>query len=242
MRKSILKKLLLKTLIILIITISLATQMALETKAASKEEVLLEGHSFHMPSTYNHSNSSSAYFTDVPTSHWAAKYIYSLVEDGIIKGKTPTLFAPQDKITRAELTVLLFRLSGEKAPSTKVHFDDVANTAWFAQELSWAIEAGIIESEGQKRFSPQQAVNRQDMAVMLFRYLIGRGFAQPPRERLHRFSDEESISAYAAEAVSALQLAELITGYEDGSFRPQGSISRAEAAKLLVLIKQSYFF
>ncbi|MCL1974814.1 MAG: S-layer homology domain-containing protein, partial [Firmicutes bacterium] len=176
------------------------------------------------------------YFSDVPPTHWAAVYIYDLVKNGIIKGKTPSLFAPQDNLTRAELTVLLFRMSRETAPLLKYSFDDVSHTAWYAPELAWAVQEGIIEGMAEKRFAPQKAVNRQDMAVMLYRFIGKRGFALPPQERIDFFSDEGSISQYAIEAVAALHLGGLIKGYEDNSFRPKAAITRAEAAKLLASI------
>jgi hypothetical protein len=185
---------------------------------------------------YEEAEQYKAYFTDVPAEHWAASYIYGLAEQGVIRGKTPALFVPNDSLTRAELTAMLFRLSGEELPQAAAAFADVAETAWYARELTWAVEAGIIRGVGEQRFAPQQAVSRQDMALMLMRYAIGRSLALPPREQLHTFSDDAAIGAYAAQAVSALQLAGLIKGYEDGSFRPQGKVSRAEAAKLLALI------
>ena len=177
-------------------------------------------------------------FSDVPENHWAAKYIYSLAERGVIKGKTPALFAPQDSLSRAELTALLCRLSGEEPPQAAPHFTDVPETAWYAKELAWAVEAGIIKGVGENRFAPQLAVSRQDMALMLLRYAAYLGLDLPAAEPAHAFSDAAAVSAYAREAVAALQAAGLTGGYEDNSFRPQNKISRAEAAKLLFLIDE----
>jgi hypothetical protein len=74
---------------------------------------------------------------------------------------------------------------------------------------------------------------------MLTRYAAYRGLKLPPTEKQRTFIDAGNIRPYAAEAVTALQLAGLISGYTDGSFRPQGNVSRAEAAKLLALIEES---
>lgn len=176
-----------------------------------------------------------AYFSDVPAGHWAAAYIYALAARGVINGKTPTLFAPNDSLTRAELTALLCRLSGETALPAQSQFSDVADGVWYAGELNWAVEAGIIQGLGDGRFAPGQPVSRQDMVVMLKRYADYQGLDLSPQENLRVFSDGAAIAAYATEAVKDMQLAGIVGGYEDGSFRPTGPVSRAEAAKMLAL-------
>jgi hypothetical protein len=179
----------------------------------------------------------NACFSDVPKSHWAASYIYSLAERGVINGRTATLFSPEASLTRAELAVLLARLSEEELPQAKIHFVDVIDKAWYAQELTWAVKADIIHGVGDNRFAPQQAVSRQDMAVMLLRYATYNSMVLPTTKEARTFSDNAVISAYARDAIAALQLAGFVGGYEDGSFRPKGNISRAEAAKLLAMIE-----
>ena len=190
--------------------------------------------------SYEETRQLNANFTDVPNSHWAASYIYSLVEQGVIKGKTPVLFGPEDNLTRAELVALLARLGGVEPSQDVSGFADVAKTAWYAQELTWAVKGGVIEGVGDNRFAPLQAVSRQDMAVMMMRFAAYRGLKLPPKEQTRTFSDDADISAYARDAVASLQLAGFVGGYEDGSFKPQGSISRAEAAKLLALLNDMY--
>jgi hypothetical protein len=109
-------------------------------------------------------------FTDVPTTSFANTAIAWLVEAGITTGTTPTTFSPNNKVTRAETAVFLWRNAGKPAPAGQQNFTDVPTTNFANTAISWLVEAGITTGTTPTTFSPNNKVNRAEMAVFLWRY------------------------------------------------------------------------
>jgi hypothetical protein len=98
--------------------------------------------------------------------------------------------------------------------------------------VKWAYDTGVITGmDG--RFDPDAPVKRQDIAVMLVRYVEkSTTHTLPLTGSTSEFTDSAEISPYAASAVTAMRRAGIIGG-NDGSFRPHGNATRAEAAKMI---------
>jgi hypothetical protein len=184
-------------------------------------------------------------FSDVPPGHWAAPYIYSLAERGIIKGKTATLFAPGDSLTRAELVTILYRYEGEAelnhpgAGATPPkegnnHFSDVPAGQWYTNAIMWAAEKGIITGYDNGLFGINNSVTREQFAAILYRYAQSKGLDTSPSADLAGYSDAGQISAYAAAAMKWAKATELINGRTSSTLAPKGKATRAEAATLLM--------
>ena len=109
-------------------------------------------------------------FTDVPTTSFANTAISWLVEAGITTGTTPTTFSPNNKVTRAQMAVFLHRNAGAPAPAGQQNFTDVPTTNFANTAISWLVEAGITTGTTPTTFSPNNKVNRAEMAVFLWRY------------------------------------------------------------------------
>ena len=175
-------------------------------------------------------------FRDVPEEHWAYQYITHLAGVGILQGQSEDMFAPAAVVTRAEWVTLLARLSGEVLPLGGDQFDDVPDTAWYAPYVYWALASGIVQGQSENLFAPNDAVSRQDMAVMVVRY--AQYLKQPliPVYAAVTFRDEEQTSIYARAAVTLVQQAGLMQGQENLIFAPTDGATRAEAAKLISLL------
>lgn len=179
----------------------------------------------------------SGKFNDVASDHWAAVYINKLADDGIINGKTVDTFAPNDAITRAEFTAILSRMSGEILPAAaSVAFTDVANDAWYAQNVAWAVNTGITNGISETKFAPNAQISRQEMAVMIIRYVEYQDKALQKNAEALTFADNAQIAAYAKEAVSVMQQAGIISGKGNNMFAPLDNATRAEAAKMLGML------
>lgn len=165
--------------------------------------------------------------------HWAKDYIDKLADANIINGKTENSFLPDDTVTRAEFLTMLFRISKDKSGNKKQSFNDVNENDWYTEAVYWGINSGITAGTGNSLFSPYAKISRQDMAVMLYRYIIYKEYKISYTENLELFRDNEEIAAYATDAIYQIRKLGIINGRENNLFAPSDSATRAEAAKIM---------
>lgn len=173
---------------------------------------------------------NSVKFADMAGYAWAENAVYSLVKKGIVNGIGANEFAPQKNITRAEFTKLIFALVGEEKLSAShgTVFDDVDKNNWYAPYVQRASELGIVTGSG-NLFRPDDYITRQDAAVVIYRTLVSKiSFTAKAS-----FTDAGEIFAYAADAVAYLGGCGIINGMGDGSFSPNSTLTRAQAAVLI---------
>lgn len=178
-------------------------------------------------------------FTDVPEGAWYHDYVYDLVYRGVVNGMTATTYEPEGKLTRAQFVKLL-ACSLADAETLKTYegkhpFKD-SEGHWAEAYIAWAKDKGIVEGVSATEFDPEAPITREQMATIFGRYALKQGIELPkdaaPAES---FPDADKISEYAREFVELMRIAGILNGYEDGTFRPQGNATRAEAAKLFSL-------
>lgn len=169
-------------------------------------------------------------FKDMEGFEWAEEAVTKLFAESIVSGDGSGYFRPRDNITREEfvkMLVLTFNITADE--QTDMTFSDADKEQWYYPYLQTAFSAGVIKGISNDKFGVGMTVSRQDAAAMIFRSM-GLNGAEISEEL---FTDETEISDYALEAVKQLKEMGIISGYEDGSFRPLGTITRAEAAKML---------
>jgi uncharacterized repeat protein (TIGR02543 family) len=177
-------------------------------------------------------------FSDVSDSAWYADYVSFLAARDIVGGNDGT-FSPDSIITRAEFATILARMSGDDLSGyTSSVFTDVAASDWYFAAVQRAYENGVAYGYYGK-FNPNATITRQDIAVMLARYAEKvAGYTLPKTNSAVIFTDSAKISAYASDAVTAMQQAGIIGGNPDGSFAPTASATRAQAAKMIAVLLQ----
>ncbi len=166
-------------------------------------------------------------FEDVPPTYWAYDYIMDLYNAGIINGETPTLFMPENNITRAEFTKIAVSVFGLTATSTTSQFVDVQASDWFAPFVIAATEAGLVNGISDTEFAPNADITREQMATIIGRQM------NMTSSNVMTYPDATSISDYAKSYVAGLSENRLLQGDETGNFRPQANAARSEAATLL---------
>lgn len=178
-------------------------------------------------------------FQDVPSDAWYAEYVTYLAEKSIVSGKTENTFAPNDFVTRAEFVKIIAGVAGADVTSAAgSSFSDVDAGAWYAPYVAWAAENGIVTGSGDK-FNPNSRITRQDMAVIIDRYV--EKLAPKKLENVNDkvdFADNSSISSYAADAVASMQQAGIISEKGANNFAPKDNATRAEACKILAMVMQ----
>lgn len=178
-------------------------------------------------------------FTDVAEDAWYHDYVYDLVYRGVVNGMTATTYEPEGKLTRAQFVKLL-ACSLADAETLKTYegkhpFKD-SEGHWAEAYIAWAKDKGIVEGVSATEFDPEAPITREQMATIFGRYALKQGIELPKSDNAAgSFPDADKISDYAREFVELMRIAGILNGYEDGTFRPQGNATRAEAAKLFSL-------
>ncbi|WP_145317904.1 fibronectin type III domain-containing protein [Paenibacillus xylanexedens] len=155
-----------------------------------------------------------------------------LAEQNIIQGVSETRFEPRRPITRAEFTALIVRLMGVDISANDQHgFQDVTDEDWFAPEIKAAVHHEMVQGMGNGKFAPHALVTREQASKIIAN--VVRKIRPEPLNSRRSFTDQTDVSDWAKEEVEELAGLYMITGYEDGSFRPMQHLSRSEAAALI---------
>ncbi len=167
-------------------------------------------------------------FGDIDNYGWAKEAIEGLYYAGIINGMEEGVFNPSGDVTREQFCKMVVQLFDVLGYETETSFVDVNPDAWYAPYISSAIRAGYVQGQSDEYFGIGESIMRQDMATILFRALGSMGSTA-----VLDFTDNENIAPYAEDAISELVGLGVLNGYEDGSFKPRGTATRAEAAKVI---------
>lgn len=174
-------------------------------------------------------------FTDT-IGHWSEEYVEILYYQGIVEGREPTLFMPNEPITRAELTkIALMSFDYEIPGAATSGFPDVAVGKWYAPIVTAAKRAGIVEGYGDGTFRPGRSINRAE-ALKVF---IKSSGVDRETDVIAPFADVYQEFWYApfVNFAYGLNIVEGMTMYGMKIFAPDSSITRAEAAKLSILLQ-----
>ncbi len=169
-------------------------------------------------------------FGDLDENHWAYEPVAYLAEKGILNGMGDGSFAPDSAVTREQFVKIIVEAFNVEGVTTNA-FTDVEKGRWSEKYILAAFENGIAGGMGNGIFAPEKPVTRQDAAVMLKRVCDKYGIELTNTEKA--FSDDDKIASYAKDSVKALSGAGVINGFEDGTFRPENTLTRAQAAKMI---------
>ena len=174
-------------------------------------------------------------FSDVPEDAWYYEDVRYVYESGAFRGVSETVFAPEAEMSRGMFVTVLGRMAGVKTENYADGggFSDVAEDAYYAPYVSWAVKYGITGGTGEGMFSPDAPVTRQEMAVFFVRYFeafeidYGEKTATSETEP----EDMDQVAPWAKDAVEKLWRVGLLTG--DGKrFAPESRATRAQAAAI----------
>lgn len=180
-------------------------------------------------------------FSDVSGDDWyfgAVRYVY---ENGMMNGTGSGLFSPMLTTSRAMIVTILYRLEDGPAPLSANFdtFSDIQTDAWYAGAVAWAGRNGVVSGYDDGRFGPDDAITREQLAAILYRYASLRGLAVSASASLDAFTDAGAVSSYADEAMRWAVGSGLISGKGESILDPLGSATRAETAAILMRFCQS---
>ena len=173
-------------------------------------------------------------FSDVDSDDWfydAVKYVY---DNGLMDGVDGGLFDPYGVTTRGQIATILWRLEGSPVVNYAMDYKDVEDSDWYAEAIRWASSEGIVGGYDNGNFGPKDAITREQMAAMLYRYAEYKGYDVSGRADLDEFPDGDDTSAWAEGTMGWAVAEGLISGGDGNVLQPQGSAIRAQAATILM--------
>lgn len=183
------------------------------------------------------------HFVDA-TDHWAQDAIDRLVGMNILNGFTDQTLRPEESVTRAEFVKMAMAGLGIQKVNGGISFADHEQfPSWAKPYIETAVAAGIIygyETEQGVVFKPTNTITRAELAVILARVTANfdKDGVNGSDEQMS-FTDESTIPQWAKQSVAHLADLGVINGFEDGSFRPNDRVTRAQAAQAFYKLFQA---
>ena len=144
-----------------------------------------------------------------------------------ILGYPDELFHPLNNLTRAELAAIVARLQTGGATTLKAQFSDVPATHWASGYIRIAADSGLFDGFNDGTFRPDTPVTREELAVVMTRFLK-LDVSTPIQPHFY-----DAQGRWSTAAIEALYRSGLVSGYEDGSFKPSSAITRLEAVTMI---------
>lgn len=186
-----------------------------KNRAADGAVAFLNGPALNT-AAYNPMSAASVLpFVDVKPEAWYYDAVSDVFEQGLMTGKSDTVFGPQDGMTRAMAWTVLGRMSGEELAG--------GGTPWYQEAQNWAVAESLSDGS-----APERTLSREELVTMLWR-----AEGSPAAEAdLSAFTDGETVSDWAVPAVRWAVSEDILKG-SSGKLNPSGTATRAEVASLL---------
>lgn len=177
-------------------------------------------------------------FNDVPKTHWAAGVIADAVDKGMMSGYAGNkTFGLNDSITRGQVATVLWNLEG-KPSGGRNPFRDVASGKYYAKAVAWAASNGVVSGYKDGTFRPDKQVTREELATMIRNYAVkykGMSKSGSSASEYAAMRDGYAVSPYARAGIGWCFRRGIMSG-SNGRINPQGTATRAQAAKMFVML------
>ena len=213
---------------------------------------LKDNYAFNVGGTLKLVVTEDAYFTDVPSDAWYAEAVYEAKKAGIVNGIEGTkLFAPTKAVKRGDFVCMLYNLAmgtpnsgsttGDLTTGTK-SFDDVNQSSYYAKAIAWAKQAGVANGHN-GQFRPEDSMTREEGIAFIANFAEACGInvevaAADIAAELAKYPDGAKVSGWAEECVAWACIADVAGN--GAAINPKGTITRAEAAAMLVNYKGAF--
>ena len=181
-------------------------------------------------------SASSLPFKDVSEKNWFYSYVEHVYTEGIMEGKSETIFDPNANVTRAEFVTIIARLAEantEGCRDSLEAFTDAKKNAWYADAMGWGVKEGLVTGTSENTLAPNEAMTRAQLATFVARLNDYLGITLPEDpEAVRSFTDVKNGKWYS-DSVEALRESGLINGNGDGKFRPNDTSKRSETAAII---------
>ena len=184
-------------------------------------------------------------FGDLTAAAWYHDGVHYCLENGLMRGVSGGKFLPDGSTTRAQLVTILWRLEGSPETTGAVRFGDTAGGAWYTEAVRWAAGCGVVKGYDNGCFGPNDAVTREQMAAILYRYAQHKGYdvSAGKDTNILSFNDAFAVSEYAIPAMQWACGSGMVRGIaqKGGMFLvPGDTTTRAQAATLIMRFQSAF--
>ena len=184
-------------------------------------------------------------FGDLTAAAWYHDGVHYCLENGLMRGVSGGKFLPDGSTTRAQLVTILWRLEGSPKTTGAVRFGDTAGGAWYTEAVRWAAGCGVVKGYDNGRFGPNDAVTREQMAAILYRYAQHKGYdvSAGKDTNILSFDDAFAVSEYAIPAMQWACGSGMVRGIAQKGgmlLAPRDTTTRAQAATLIMRFQSAF--
>ena len=173
-------------------------------------------------------------FTDISKDAWYYDAVAQAYQDKLFWGTSTTTFSPEKTMSRGMFVQVLYNMHGQPKVEGTLPFTDVKKSDWYYDAVLWAYQNKVTAGVSDTKFAPMHDVTREQTAVLLEKYTAANGKDTSARGDLSRYSDADSISAWAKDAVAWAVANKIMVGTDSGKLLPGSNASRAQAAQIMV--------
>ena len=186
-------------------------------------------------------NKSLVKFDDLSKDPENAVAVEFVVENGLMNGVGEGKFAPEANSTRAMTVTALWRMEGCPVANYALSFNDVAKESWYTEAIRWATSVGIVNGYSAEQFAPNDIINREQLAVVMWRYAKYKNEDVSIGENTNILSYEDafSVSDYAIPAFQWTCGSGIMSGNTTSTLAPNEKVSRIYFASVLHRYSQS---
>ena len=181
-------------------------------------------------------------YTDVREGNWFYDSVIYVYGHGLMTGLNDTTFGPGEPLVRAQLAVILYRLSGSPEVTYEDIFPDVPDGQWYTDAVIWAQEKGIVTGYlDTGTFKPGKEINRQEITTMMYRYAKYQGYSLEGGADYSSYPDAANVQEFAKDSMSWAVGNGIVTGKENPTrLDPLGNTARAECAAIIMRFVEKY--
>ncbi|MBQ2830426.1 MAG: S-layer homology domain-containing protein, partial [Oscillospiraceae bacterium] len=180
-------------------------------------------------------------YTDAETTAWYHDGVHYIIEKGLMTGYGNGIFKPNTDTSRAMIAVMLWRLEGSPVVNYLLDFEDVKAEAWYTEAIRWAKSEGIIGGYGNGCWGPDDAVTREQMVTILWRYAQYKGYDVSVGENTNilSYDDAFDVAEYAIPAMQWACGSDMVQGMNDPDgegmiLAPESKGTRAQIATMIM--------
>lgn len=173
---------------------------------------------------------------DFPKTQWYHDGVAYCLNKGILTNKEDGTFGLSDTTTRAMVAEALWAAEGKPKTVTRYFYQDVGEAHPSREAIFWATETGVMSGYGGNTFGANDAVTREQLAAILWRYAQYKGDDVSVGEdtNILSYADAFVISEYAIPAMQWACGAGIINGSDDGTLNPKGTAQKVHTAQMLM--------
>lgn len=176
-------------------------------------------------------------YADVPSGTWYTDAVMYCRENALMNGTDKDVFSPDMTVSRAQAALVLAKISGDDLNQYLgiAPFSDVDANQWYSTAVAWARDAGVTDGYSDGRFGPNDPVNREQLAVFMYKLAKHMGRSTTASASLEKFKDANMIDAWAYTAMSWANAKGVLSGNNYGELMP---LSRATRSQFAVMAKK----